>query len=56
MKTCDEYVLKQLEDTKEELSLVRKENEELKQKLENRSIDEINSEDLPTEPIHNKTQ
>lgn len=47
MKTLEEYFLKQLDDTKNELELVKKENEELKEKLENRKLDELPEKDLP---------
>lgn len=51
MKTLEEYILKQLEDTQEELFLVKKENEELKEKLNNRNIEELEDEELPNAKI-----
>lgn len=56
MKTLDEYVLNELENTKNELALVRKVNEELKAKIDEmlnkQTIDDIAEEDLPKSKVY----
>lgn len=45
IKTCEEYVIKELERAQNELSLIKKENEELKAQNEgyNQILDNINT-------------
>lgn len=56
MKTLDEYVLNELENTKNELALVRKVNEELKAKIDEmlnkQTLDEVAEEDLPKSKVY----
>lgn len=47
MDTLEQYILKQLTDTQDELNVVKQENKELKEKLSKRKVEELQLEDLP---------